>query len=129
MIKNFLLTLLFFVLLTPFCYADLILHNTTKNKIYVNVEWVNPPDDLIDTIKERFFGKYLIAVGEMAPGKKWKLKWDTEEGEIFIIRWVKGKNDDNELISEKKVTWAKEMKDAISEPGKDLKIILKGKNK
>ncbi len=127
MIKNFLLTLLFFVLLTPFCYADLILHNTTKNTIYVNVEWVNPPDDLVDTIDDKFFGKYIIAAGEMSPGKKWKLLWDTEEGEIFIIRWVKSKYDNDELMSEKKVMWAKEMKDVISEPRKDLEIILKGK--
>ena len=128
MIKRFLLTSLLFVLLTPFCYADIILHNTTKDKLEVRVEWVNPPDKLrIDPITgRRFFAKYEIAVGEMVPGKKWKLKWDTKEGEIFIIRWTANVYNEYEPISEKKIEFIKEIKDVISEPGKDLEIILKG---
>jgi len=127
MIKKFLLTVLFSVLLTPFCYADIILHNTTKDTLDVRVEWVNPPDKIIvDPATGRFIDKYIIANGEMNPGKNWKLLWDTEEGEIFIIRWFTGEYNDEKLISEKKVVWAKEMKDVISEPGKDLEIILKG---
>ncbi len=128
MIKRFLLTSLLFVLLTPFCYADLILHNTTKDTVNVRVEWVNPPNIIIvDPVTGRFIEKYEIAIGEMDPGKKWKLLWDTEEGEIFIIRWTTDMYTKYKPISEKKVTWTKEMKDVISEPGKDLEIILKGK--
>lgn len=126
--KKFLLSLLFFVLITSFCYADLILHNTTKETVEVRVEWVNPPDHLIDgSIFGRFNSKYEIAVGEMEPGRRWKLKWEIEEGEIFIIRWTEGWDKHYEPISEKKVIITKEMKDVISEPGKDLQIILKEK--
>ncbi len=126
MIKRFLLTLLFSVLFTPICYANLILHNTTKNTVNVRVELANPPNRIIiDPVTGRFYARYEIVVGEMSPGKRWKLKWDTKDGEIFIIRWTTGRHNYYEPISEKKVTWTKEMKDVISEPGKDLKIILK----
>lgn len=99
--KNWIIAVIITFLILVFAsigQSDMILENTGKEKMTVWVYWINHPYGCQTDMYGVTRCEYALAVGEMEPGKVWKVLkgpgWWTP-GNVYLIIWRKPLETEN----------------------------------